>query len=158
MSKIIASAAIKGAHNIVEQADKKWQEAMDKWGANEPVGFPNTAYYLPIIYGISGMKVAKLGDMEAVLKKCKALLPPPVKAEHHLPCLGPTLDAGMITFWAEEMIEAIRYLENPDFYLRGEDVTESNIWLGAADDIIMRKRGGELVDGTAPRSRGFLAP
>ena len=154
MSKIIASAAIRGAHAIVARAEKKWQEAMDKWGANEPVGFPNTAYYLPIIYGISGMKVAKLGDMEAVLKKCQAMLPPPVRETHHLPYLGPTLDAGMITFWAEEIIEAIRYLENPDFYLRGEDVTESNIWLGAADDIIMRKRGVEFVDGTAP---GFAA-
>src|SRR4030043_62063 len=100
MSKIIASAAIRGAHNIVDKAEKKWKEAMDKWGAKEPVGFPNTAYYLPIIYGISGMKVEKLGDMEAVLKKGKALLPPLVKTEHHLPYLGPTLDAGMITFWA----------------------------------------------------------
>ena len=154
MSKIIASAAIRGAHKIVARAEKKWQEAMDKWGANEPVGFPNTAYYLPIIYGISGMKVQKLGDMEAVLKKCKALLPPPVKEQHHLPYLGPTLDAGMIAFWAEEIIEAIRYLENPNFYVRGEDVTEGNIWLGAADDIIMRKRGVEFVDGSAP---GFAA-
>jgi len=154
MSKIIASAAINGAHKIVDQAEQKWKEAMDKHGANEPVGFPNTAYYLPIIYGISGMKVEKLGDMEAVLKKCKALLPPPVKSEHHLPYLGPTLDAGMITFWAEELIEAIRYLETPDFYVRGEDVTDSNIWLGAADDVIMRKRGVEFVDGTAP---GFAA-
>ncbi|MFA5307932.1 MAG: acetyl-CoA decarbonylase/synthase complex subunit alpha/beta [Dehalococcoidales bacterium] len=154
MSKIIASAAIRGAHAIVTKAEKKWQDAMDKWGANEPVGFPNTAYYLPIIYGISGMKVAKLGDMEAVLKKCKALLPPPVRETHHLPYLGPTLDAGMITFWAEELLEAIRYLETPDYYLRGEDVTDGNIWLGAADDVIMRKRGVEFVDGTAP---GFAA-
>ena len=154
MSKIIASAAIRGAHSIVDKAEKQWQEAMDKHGANEPVGFPNTAYYLPIIYGISGMKVEKLGDMEAVLKKCKALLPPLVKEEHHLPFLGPTLDAGMIAFWAEELIEAIRYLEHPDFYVLGEDVTADNIWLGAADDIIMRKRGVEFVDGTAP---GFAA-
>ena len=154
MSKIIASAAIRGAHKIVAQADKKWQEAMGKWGAKEPVGFPNTAYYLPIIYGILGMKVEKLGDMEAVLKKCKTLLPPPVKEEHPLPYLAPALDAGMVTFWAEEILEAIRYLENPNFYLRGEDVTDSNIWLGAADDVIMRKRGVEFVDGTAP---GFAA-
>jgi len=154
MSKIIASAAINGAHKIVDQAEKKWKEAMDKWGANEPVGYPNTAYYLPIIYGMSAMKVEKLGDMEAVLKKCKAILPPPVKAVHHLPFLGPTLDAGMMTFWAEEMLEAIRYLETPDFYVRGEDVTADNIWLGAADDIIMRKRGVEFVDGSAP---GFAA-
>ena len=36
----------------------------------------------------------------------------------------------------------------------GEDPTEEKLWLGAADDVIMRKRGVEFVDGTAP---GFAA-
>jgi acetyl-CoA synthase len=154
MSKIIASAAIRGAYKIIDQAEKKWKEAMDKWGAKEPVGFPNTAYYLPVIYGITGAKVEKLGDMEPVLKKCKDLLPPPVREEHPLPYLAPALDAGMATLFAEELIEAIRYLEQPDFYIQGEDPTDDNIWLGAADDVILRKRGVEFVDGTAP---GFAA-
>jgi len=154
MSKIIASAAIRGAHKIVDKAENKWKEAMDKWGANEPVGFPNTAYYLPIIYGILGMKVEKLGDMEAVLKKTRAILPPPVKELHPLPYLAPALDAGMATLFAEEISEAIRYLETPNFYTKTEDPTDENIWLGAADDIILRKRGIEFVDGTAP---GFAA-
>ena len=154
MSKIIASAAIRGAHKIVSQAEDKWQQAMDKWGANEPVGFPNTAYYLPVIYGILGEKVEKLGDMEAILKRCKSLIPPPVKEVHPLPYLAPALDAGMATFFAEEIIEAIRYLEAPDFYTKQEDITDSNIWLGAADDVVFRKRGIEFVDGTAP---GFAA-
>jgi acetyl-CoA synthase len=154
MSKIIASAAIRGAYKIIDQAEKKWQEAMDKRGAKEPVGFPNTAYYLPVTYGILGIKVEKLGDMEQVIKRCKALLPPLVREEHPLPYLAPALDAGMATFFAEELIEAIRYLEQPDFYIKGEDPTDSNIWLGAADDVILRKRGVEFVDGTAP---GFAA-
>ena len=154
MSKIIASAAIRGAHKIVEQAETKWQQAMDKWGANEPVGFPNTAYYLPVIYGILGEKVEKVGDMERILKRCRSLLPPPVRELHPLPYLAPALDAGMATFFAEEIIEALRYREQPDFYLTGEDISDSNIWLGAADDVIMRKRGIEFVDGTAP---GFAA-
>ena len=154
MSKIIASAAIRGAHKIFNQADEKWRQAMDKWGANEPVGFPNTAYYLPVIYGMTGISVEKLGDMEQVLKRCKSILPPPVREIHPLPYLGPTLDAGMATLFAEELIEAIRYLEQPDFYTKQEDITDSNIWLGAADDIILRKRGIEFVDGTAP---GFAA-
>ncbi len=154
MSKIIASAAIRGAYKIVDQAEKKWQEAMDKWGAKEPVGFPNTAYYLPVIYGILGTKVEKLGDMEPVLKRCKSLLPPPVRENCPLPYLAPALDAGMATFFAEELIEAVRYLEQPDFYTKQEDPTDDNIWLGAADDVILRKRGIEFVDGTAP---GFAA-
>ncbi len=154
MSKIIASAAIRGAHKIYSQAEKKWQEAMDKWGANEPIGFPNTAYYLPVIYGVLGEKVEKLGDAEKILKRCRDLLPPMVKETHPLPYLAPALDSGMATFFAEEIIEAIRYREQPDYYVRGEDVSDDNIWLGAADDVILRKRGIEFVDGTAP---GFAA-
>ena len=103
MSKIIASAAIRGAHKIVDRAEKQWRVAMEKHGSKEPVGFPNTAYYLPIIYGMLGAKVENLGDMEPIFKKCRQILPPPVKENHHLPYLGPTVDAGMATFFAEEM-------------------------------------------------------
>jgi acetyl-CoA synthase len=88
------------------------------------------------------------------LERCRTLLPPPVREEHHLPYLAPALDAGMATFFAEELLEAIRYLETPDFYTKTEDPTDNNIWLGAADDVILRKRGVEFVDGTAP---GFAA-
>jgi acetyl-CoA synthase len=154
MSKIIASAAILGAHKIVDQAEIAWKQAVDKYGLNGPVGFPNTAYYLPVIYGILGLKVDKLIDIEKIIKKCRQILPTPVKAEHHLPYLAPALDAGMAALWAEEIIEAIRYLEHPDYYLKGEDISEDNLWLGAADDVILRKRGVEFVDGTAP---GFAA-
>ena len=154
MSKIIASAVIRGAHKIVGRAEEKWQQAMDKWGVGEPVGFPNTAYYLPVIYGILGIKVEKLGDMEQVLKKCRLILPPPVRETCPLPYLGPALDAGMATLFAEEVIEAVRYLEEPDFYTKQEEPGDDNIWLGAADDVILRKRGIEFVDGTAP---GFAA-
>ncbi|MEW6326456.1 MAG: acetyl-CoA decarbonylase/synthase complex subunit alpha/beta [Thermodesulfobacteriota bacterium] len=154
MSKIICSAAIRGAHKIIERAEKKYAEALEKWGPDQEVGFPNTAYYLPIIYGILGIPVSKLSDMKQVLDKCHSLLPPLVSDKVWLPYLAPTLEAGMATFFAEEIIEAIRYLEEPDCYTKQEDPLANNIWLGAADDIILRKRGVEFVDGTAP---GFAA-
>jgi acetyl-CoA synthase len=150
MSEIIASAASYGAYKTIAAAEKKWQEAMAKWGAREPVGFPNTAYYLPIIYGMLGMKVEKLGDMEAVLKKCRLILSLPVQETHLLPNVAPALDAGMVTLFAEELIEAIRYVEQPNFYTKAEDPNEDNIWLGAADDIILRRHGIGLIDGTTP--------
>jgi acetyl-CoA synthase len=154
MSKIIASAAIRGSYKIIERADSKYLELTKKWGPDQAVGFPNTAYYLPIIYAMLGIKVEKLGDMKAVLDRCHRLLPPPVREIHPLPYLAPALDAGMITLFAEELIEAMRYLETPDYYTKTEDPSDSNIWLGAADDVILRKRGVEFVDGTAP---GFAA-
>jgi len=154
VSKIIASAAIRGAYKLVEKAEKKYREAAGRFGPKKEVGFPNTAYYLPIIYGITGIPVKTVADMETVLKECRSLLPPFVKEDHPLPYLAPALDAGMAALFAEEIIEAVRYLEQPDFYTKGEDPAEGKIWLGAADDVIMRKRGVEFVDGTAP---GFAA-
>lgn len=154
MSKIIASAAIRGAHKIVERAFEKYEEAVKKFGKEAEIGFPNTAYYLPIIYAILGFPVKRLGDCEEVLQEAKRILPDIPSEKTWLPYLGPALDAGMATFFAEEIIEAIKYLENPNVYTKTEEPLAENIWLGAADDVIFRKRGVEFVDGTAP---GFAA-
>ncbi len=158
MSRLVAFAAIQGAYNIISKAEGAFKRAMDKYGANQPLAFPNTAYYLPVIYSILGMKVEKVSDAEPVLARCKALLPPHMrtKGNIHTPYLGHLLDAGMAAILAEEIVEAIRYVEDPDFYLPGEDCDLDNgkMWLGAADDVIMRKRGVEFVDGSAP---GFAA-
>jgi len=158
MSRLVAFAAIQGAYNIISKAEGAFKRAMDKYGPNQPLAFPNTAYYLPVIYSILGMKVEKVADAEPVLARCKALMPPHMKTKGniHVPYLGHLLDAGMAAILAEEIVEAIRYVEDPDFYLPGEDCDLDNgkIWLGAADDIIMRKRGVEFVDGSAP---GFAA-
>jgi acetyl-CoA synthase len=158
MSRLVAFAAIQGAYNIISKAEGKFQQAMDKYGPNQPLAFPNTAYYLPVIYSILGMKVEKLADAEPVLARCKKLMPPHIrtKSNIHVPYLGHLLDAGMAAILAEEIVEAIRYVDEPDFYMPGEDCDLDNgkLWLGAADDVIMRKRGVEFVDGSAP---GFAA-
>ena len=146
MSKIICSAAIRGAYQIVDKADKKLSEAIAQKGRDCKVEFPNTAYYLPIIYSMTGIPVKTLEDCVHVLGMARSMLPP-LPAEHHwVPYLGHTLDAGMATLFAEEIYEVCKYLIGPH--------PVDGIWLGAADDIIMRERGIEFVDGTAP---GFAA-
>ncbi|MBU4260778.1 MAG: CO dehydrogenase/CO-methylating acetyl-CoA synthase complex subunit beta [Proteobacteria bacterium] len=154
MSKIICSAAVRGAHKITDMAEEKFEAALKKYGPEQEVSFPNTAYYLPVIYSMLGAKVEKLGDMKDIFQECRTLLPPMVSEHNWLPYLAPALDAGMATFFAEEMYEAIRYLEQPEYYTKTEEPSGANLWLGAADDVIFRKRGVEFVDGTAP---GFAA-
>ncbi|MEA3469605.1 MAG: acetyl-CoA decarbonylase/synthase complex subunit alpha/beta [Thermodesulfobacteriota bacterium] len=154
MSKIICSAAIRGAQKIIDMAESSYEDAVKKFGKDKEVSFPNTAYYLPIIYSMLGAKVEKLGDMKDIFQECRGLMPPVVTGDIWLPYLAPALDAGMATFFAEEMYESIRYLNEPDLYTATEDPTADNFWLGAADDVIFRKRGVEFVDGSAP---GFAA-
>ena len=156
MSRLVAFAAIQGAYNIVSKVEGKYKRALESYNADTKVGFPNTAYFLPVIYSLLGMKVEKLEDMKQPLDVARKLLPPHVKGHNHLPYLGPLLDAGMAALFAFELEEALRYLNEPDFYLHSEEIDEEagKIWLGAADDTVFRKRGVEFVDGSAP---GFAA-
>ncbi len=157
MSKLVAFAAIQGAYNIVSKAEGELKKALETYGATTKLEFPNTAYYLPIIYSLTGIKVTDLESAIRPMKLARKLLPPHIKKDCHLPYLGALLDAGMAALFAEEIVEAIRYVEDPDFYqpcVEEPDIENGKIWLGAADDAIMRKRGVEFVDGTAP---GFAA-
>ncbi len=156
MSRLVAFAAIQGGYNIVSKVEGKYKKALQTYDASTKVGFPNTAYYLPVIYSLLGMKVETLEDIKKPLEFARGLLPPHVKGQHHLPYLGPLLDAGMAALFAFEIEEALRYLDDPNFYLHSEepDLENGKIWLGAADDTVFRKRGVEFVDGSAP---GFAA-
>ncbi len=146
MSKLICSNGIDGAIEWVAKAESKLDEAIKAKGEDCPVAFPSTAYYLPVIYSFLGEKVETLADMRRVLNRAKALLPERPSEKVWLPYLGRALDAGAAALFACEIIEACKYVIEPN--------PINGIWLGAADDVIMRERGIEFVDGTAP---GFAA-
>jgi acetyl-CoA synthase len=146
MSKFICSSAIDGAITWVTQAEAKLDEAIQAKGIDFPVAFPDTAYYLPVIYSFTGEKVATLADMRRVLNLAKKYLPARPTDKVWLPYLGATLDAGAAALFACEIIEACKYIVGPN--------PVNGIYLGAANDVIMRERGVEFVDGSAP---GFAA-
>lgn len=146
MSKIIASAAIRGAHKYVAEAEQKLTEAIETYKPEKKVAFPNTAYHLPLILALLGLKVETLKDCQEALQHAKDLLPPVPEEQLWLPYLGNALDAGIATLIAEEIIEALRYLD-PGY-------KPEPPWLGFTDDTILRTQGIKLVDGRMP---GFAA-
>ena len=107
MSRYIATRAIRGAHSIVEEAEELLQQALADQGPDAPAAFPNTAYHLPLILGMTGREVDTLNDLVPVLDHAKTLLHPVPTARRWTPYLGETLDAGMATLLAEEAIAAL---------------------------------------------------
>jgi acetyl-CoA synthase len=151
MSKLIASAAIEGAHVLVKQAEKMLEKAITEKGEAFAFEFPDTAFYLPMIYAMTGFPVKTLSDMKVALGMAKELLHP--EPEEHLwkPYLGEALDSGMATLFAEEIIMALRYINGL------EPVTDTDtgyVYNGFITDTIQRNLGIQLVDGTMP---GFAA-
>ena len=131
---------------MVKRAEEALAKAIDEKGKDAPVAYPNTAYYLPIMYLFLGQKVEKLGDLEESLAEARKLLGPIPSEKTWLPYLGDTLDAGVATLIAEETIEVLKLVTGPN--------PVEGIWLGFTDDSILRTQGIKLVDGRMP---GFAA-
>ncbi|MCA9932884.1 MAG: hypothetical protein KC415_03115, partial [Anaerolineales bacterium] len=166
MSRYIATRAIRGANALVAEAEAMLNKALHEKGPDTPVAFPNTAYYLPLIYGMTGQKVETLGDLRPALAHAYELLHPIPSNKHWTPYLGETLDSGMSTLIAAEVIEAVRFVyalqpePMPGFELAGgTSYGENGDGLfghlnGPIDDIQLRSWGIQLVDGRMP---GFAA-
>src|SRR5512145_1712882 len=125
MSHTIATRAIRGANALVLEAERMLCKALSEKGPETPVAFPNTAYYLPLIFGMTGQQVETLGQLQPVLEQARTLLHPIPAQNHWTPYLGETLDSGMATLLSAEVIEAIRFVYGlqpepmPGFQLAG---------------------------------------
>jgi acetyl-CoA synthase len=71
MSKLICSSAIDGAVEWVMKAEIKLADAIAQKGADCPVAFPDTNYYLPVIYSFTGKKMQTLADLKEILAEAK---------------------------------------------------------------------------------------
>ncbi len=171
MSRYIATRAIRGANALVTEAELMLNKALKEKGPDTPVSFPNTAYYLPTILGMTGIEVTKLSDLQPVMKQARQMLHPVPSGMHWTPYLGETLDSGMATLLAAETIEAVRFVYGlqpepmPGFKLAGgtsftspessgDGANLDGHLNGPIDDIQLRSWGIQLVDGRMP---GFAA-
>ncbi|MBT3315451.1 MAG: CO dehydrogenase/CO-methylating acetyl-CoA synthase complex subunit beta [Anaerolineae bacterium] len=168
MSKYIATRAIRGANSLVVEAETMLQQALAEKGPDTVVEFPNTAYFLPTIFAMTGMEIETLGQLGDALNHARSLLHPIPADNHWTPYLGETLDSGMATLLAAEIIEAIRFIYGlqpepfpgieltggtayPELDNGGGPAGHLN---GPIDDIQLRSWGIQLVDGRMP---GFAA-
>ncbi|MBU0759668.1 MAG: CO dehydrogenase/CO-methylating acetyl-CoA synthase complex subunit beta [Candidatus Omnitrophica bacterium] len=145
MSKIIASAAIRGAKEIYGQAEEFLSKAIKEKGEKCEVKFPDTAFYFPMAYALLAKEVKNLSEAKEVLIFSKGLLHDEPAEKIWLPYLGDTLDSGVAALLCEEIIMALRYLYGQ------EPQKDCN---GFFSDTILRTLGIQLVDGRMP---GFAA-
>ena len=145
MSKVVAASVIRGAHQIYKDASDSLDKAIKSKGPGQLIGFPETAFYLPMANALLGARVETLKDAVLILEHAKTLLPQVPSEKVWLPYLGDALNAGMSALFSEEIIMALRYLNNE------EPQKDCN---GFFSDTILRSLGIQLVDG---RMSGFAA-
>ncbi len=124
-----------GAITATSYAEILLNKAILDFGPNQEIGFPDTAYYLPVIRALSGEEVTKLGDLPPILNRMRGQIYEKLTFEN-------ARLAGEAVLYAAEIIEAIRYLR--------KETMNVEPWTGFLGDPVLRKYGIKMVDWTIP--------
>lgn len=125
-----------GSNAVAALTEGAVNDAINKFGPDKKVAFPDTAYFLPTIYAATGVKVTKLSDLPTCVEVLKSLI-------SNKEDLGEALNAGLATAVGAEIIEALKYVESEDPYLNDSGI-------GFVPDPIIRSLGVPLVTGDIP--------
>ena len=125
-----------GSNAVAGLTEGAVNDAIAKYGPDQKIAFPDTAYFFPTIYAATGVKVAKLGDLPACVGVLKSLI---TNKED----LGDALNAGLATAVGAEIIEGLKYVDGGDPYAEDSGI-------GFVPDPIIRSLGVPLVTGDIP--------
>ena len=110
-------------------------DAIAKHGEDKAIAFPDTAYSLPCYYGVTGTKVATLGELKNALGVVKTLMTREQK-------LNDAFMSGIATALCAEFIEVLKYMDGAVPY-------EAPCY-GHLGDAVIRELGVPLVTGDIP--------
>ncbi|MCI8524478.1 MAG: CO dehydrogenase/CO-methylating acetyl-CoA synthase complex subunit beta [Oscillospiraceae bacterium] len=125
-----------GSNAVAGLTEGAVNDAIAKYGPDQKVAFPDTAYFFPTIYAATGVKVQKLGDLPACVGVLKSLI---TNKED----LGDALNAGLATAVGAEILEGLKYVNGAEPYA-------SDSGIGFVPDPVIRSLGVPLVTGDIP--------
>ncbi len=132
-------SAYNGAITAMSYAEILLNQAIRDFGPDHPVGYPDTAYNLPVIRCLSGEEVKTLGELVPILNRMRGSF-----VENYRDFKN-ARQAGEATWYAAEIIEAVRYLRNTP-----ENPLHVSPWTGFVGDPVVRQYGIKMVDWTIP--------
>jgi len=128
--------AIEGAIIAAGYADQLLGTAIEKYGYDKLIEYPETGYELPSIYAWDGREVKTLADLPGALGDARSKI-------REEATLDNALIAGEVTMIAAEIVEALKYLDGVDPY-------EGTPYCGFVPDRVLRELGIAFVDDTIP--------
>ncbi|AHF06898.1 acetyl-CoA decarbonylase/synthase complex subunit alpha/beta [Desulfitobacterium metallireducens] len=133
--KKLLRKAYDGTITAMTYAEILLNRAIKDYGKEQSIGYPDTAYNLPVITCLSGQKVTTLNELVPILNRMRNQ----VKT-------GLTFENARL--WGESVLYAAEIIEVLH-YLRGDEPKVAP-WTGFLGDPIVRKHGIKMVDWTIP--------
>ena len=138
MSELVVNLAKSGAKKVFDETKTAVENFIKQKGASCKIEFPETAFFLPIIYGLLGYEVKTAGDLLLPMEKAKKLLENEKSGGLWLSQLDSALNAGISTLICEEILTAMGY---------SEGIEPEKGYNGFIPDNVLRALGVQLVDG-----------
>ena len=132
-----------GSDEMYDLAVKSVDEAITKYGADHSVSFPDTAYGLPVIYSFTNRKVKTLSELKDTLDTIKDMMCHDKRTKH-------VFTTGIGTLMATEIIEVVKYVDEPEFY--------GDKYHGHLSDAEIRSLGVPLVTEDIPGVAVMIGP
>lgn len=133
--KSLFKKAYDGAVIATSYAEILLNQALREYGPEQPIAYPDTAYFLPVMTALSGEKVTQLGELPPILNRLRSQIREELTFEN-------ARLAGEATLYAAEIIEVLHYLVG--------DEPKADPWTGWLPDPVVRMYGIKLVDWTIP--------
>ncbi len=134
--------AIEGSIIATGYADVLLNRALSVHGPEKKIEFPETGYQLPSLFAWLGSDCNKLGDLPKLMGEARSRI-----VEE--PTLEAAIASGEATMIAAEVVEALKYIDNPAPY-------EGGLYCGFVPDRVLRQLGIAFVDDTIPGCAVFV--
>ncbi|MBS7623228.1 CO dehydrogenase/CO-methylating acetyl-CoA synthase complex subunit beta, partial [Candidatus Bathyarchaeota archaeon] len=131
----LLAEAIEGTSATIQKVEGEVAKTISSLGSASPIGFPGTAYNLPVYYGVTGRMLEKLADLLPVLKELRESI-------REEPTFENATAAGVASVVATEIFEASKYAGNRKPYRPP--------YVGFIQDTTIRELGVKLVNGVIP--------
>ena len=134
MHEPMFSACLRGAAAVLTLTRATLDAAGTRRGKDAALAYPDTAYELPLAFGLTDLRVATLADAGKVLDLAGTLVRDGATAEN-------ALDAGAATLLAADVLGALSHEKGNPYPPPA---------VGFVPDSTLRKLGIYLVDGSVP--------
>ena len=149
IAPLIFDLGTKGTQAVLDLTRQSLLGAINQNGQHASISFPQTNYYLPLIYALLNIEVKDLKDCLAAFTQIEGLANARASSSGLLMhSLGGLLNKGIATLLCEEILAALAVL-NQEHPVEG---------LGFIPDNILRSLGLQLVDGRISGIAVILGP
>lgn len=136
---VLGDLIFDGANAVTGITESALNSVIAKFGREQEISFPDTQWFFPIVYAVTGIKVKTLGDLLTAVGEAKVLLSKS----------GAWVNNGLSAIIGTEILEGLKYLEASENQKEGflsDKTVRTMVAAKYPDAAVVLYRSGSMED------------